>query len=215
MVRTNLEFVLGKDNKVVMLTSSNVGSGKTFVSTNLATSFAIKGMKTLLIDLDLRKASMSTFVDSPPRGISDFLNGQYENIEDVLVKGKIHENLDVLPVGTIPPNPTELLFSELLSKLMISMRERYDYIIIDCPPIDIVADASIINKHVDVTLYVLRSGLLDRQMLPEIERYYEEKRFNNMVLLLNGTTEESNGYGYRRYGYGYGYGYGNSSSTKK
>lgn len=214
VVRTNLEFVLGKDNKVVMLTSSNVGSGKTFVSTNLATSFAIKGMKTLLIDLDLRKASMSTFVDSPPRGISDFLNGQYENIEDVLVKGKIHENLDVLPVGTIPPNPTELLFSELLSKLMVTMRERYNYIIIDCPPIDIVADASIINKHVDVTLYVLRSGLLDRQMLPEIERYYEEKRFNNMVLLLNGTTEESNGYGYRRYGYGYGYGYGNSSSTK-
>lgn len=215
VVRTNLEFVLGKDNKVVMLTSSNVGSGKTFISTNLAASFAIKGMKTLLIDLDLRKASMSTFVDSPPRGISDFLNGQYDNIEDVLVKGKIHKNLDVLPVGTIPPNPTELLFSEIFNSLMTSMRERYDYIIFDCPPIDIVADASIINKYADVTLYVLRSGLLDRQMLPEIEKYYEEKRFNNMVLLLNGTTEESNGYGYRRYGYGYGYGYGNSSSSKK
>jgi len=214
VVRTNLEFVLGKDQKVVMLTSSNVGSGKTFISTNLATSFAIKGKKTLLIDLDLRKASMSTFVDSPPRGISDYLNGQYEKIEDVIVKGKIHENLDVLPVGTIPPNPTELLFSERLSSLLANMRDIYDYIVIDCPPIDIVADASIINKHVDVTLYVLRSGLLDRQMLPEIERYYEEKRFNNMVILLNGTTEESNGYGYRRYGYGYGYGYGNGSNSK-
>ena len=215
VVRTNLEFVLGKDNKVIMLTSSNVGSGKTFISTNLATSFAIKGKKSLLIDLDLRKASMSTFVDSPPRGISDYLNGRYENIDDVMVKGKIHENLDVLPVGTIPPNPTELLFSDLLSSLIINMREVYDYIIIDCPPIDIVADASIINKHVDVTLYVLRSGLLDRQMLPEIEKYYVEKRFNNMVILLNGTTEESNGYGYRRYGYGYGYGYGSSSKSKK
>mgnify|MGYP002624075843 CR=1 FL=1 len=215
VVRTNLEFVLGKDNKVVMLTSSNVGSGKTFISTNLATSFAIKGKKTLLIDLDLRKASMSTFVDSPPRGISDYLNGRYEDIDDVMVKGKIHENLDVLPVGTIPPNPTELLFSELLSTLVKDMREIYDYIIIDCPPIEIVADASIINKHVDVTVYVLRSGLLDRRMLPEIERYYNEKRFNNMVILLNGTTEDSNGYGYRRYGYGYGYGYGGSSSSKK
>ncbi|MBP5687587.1 MAG: polysaccharide biosynthesis tyrosine autokinase [Muribaculaceae bacterium] len=215
VVRTNLEFVLGKDNKVVMLTSSNVGSGKTFVSTNLAASFAIKGKKTLLIDLDLRKASMSTFVDSPPRGISDYLNGRYEDINDVMVKGKIHENLDVLPVGTIPPNPTELLFSDLLSELIADMREKYDYIIIDCPPIDIVADASIINKHVDVTLYVLRSGLLDRQMLPEIEKYYVDKRFNNMVILLNGTTDESNGYGYRRYGYGYGYGYGNSSKSKK
>lgn len=214
VVRTNLEFVLGKGQKIVMLTSSNVGSGKTFISTNLATSFAVKGMKTLLIDLDLRKASMSTFVDSPPRGISDYLNGQYDKIDDVIVKGKIHENLDVLPVGTIPPNPTELLFSENLSSMLVKMRDIYDYIIIDCPPIDIVADASIINKHVDVTLYVLRSGLLDRQMLPEIEKYYVEKRFNNMVLLLNGTTEESNGYGYRRYGYGYGYGYSNASNSK-
>lgn len=214
VVRTNLEFVLGKDHKVVMLTSSNVGSGKTFISTNLATSFAIKGKKTLLIDLDLRKASMSTFVDSPQRGISDFLNGRYEEVEDVMVKGKIHENLDVLPVGTIPPNPTELLFSDRLTTLMSQMREIYDLVIIDCPPIEIVADASIINKHVDVTIYVLRSGLLDRQMLPEIDGYYKDKRFNNMVVLLNGTTEESNGYGYRRYGYGYGYGYGNSNNRK-
>lgn len=215
VVRTNLEFVLGKDYKVVMLTSSNVGSGKTFVSTNLATSFAIKGKKTLLIDLDLRKASMSTFVDSPQRGISDFLNGQYDKIDDVMVKERIHKQLDVLPVGTIPPNPTELLFSERLSSLIKRMRDNYDIIVIDCPPIDIVADASIINNLVDVTIYVLRSGLLDRHMLPEVEKYYADKRFNNMVLLLNGTTEESNGYGYRRYGYSYGYGYGQRKSKKK
>ena len=214
VVRTNLEFVLGKENKVVMLTSSNVGSGKTFVSTNLATSFSIKGKKTLLVDLDLRKASMSTFVDSPQRGISDYLNGQYDHIEDVMVKERIHKNLDVLPVGTIPPNPTELLFSERLSSLIKSMRDIYDIIVIDCPPIDIVADASIINNMVDVTIYVLRSGLLDRHMLPEVEKFYTEKRFNNMVLLLNGTTEESNGYGYRRYGYGYGYGYGQKKPNK-
>ena len=94
------------------------------------------------------------------------------------------------------------------------MREEYDLIVIDCPPIDIVADASIINDLIDVTVYVLRSGLMDRQMLPEVEKYYTDKRFKNMVLLLNGTTEESNGYGYRRYGYGYGYGYGNSKKKK-
>ncbi len=215
VVRTNLEFVLGKDQRVVMLTSSNVGSGKTFISTNLATSFAIKGKKTLLIDLDLRKASMSTFVDSPQRGISDYLNGQYDKVEDVMVKERIHKNLDVLPVGTIPPNPTELLFSERLSSMLKNMRDIYDIIVIDCPPIDIVADASIINNLVDVTIYVLRSGLLDRHMLPEVEKYYTEKRFNNMVLLLNGTTEESNGYGYRRYGYGYGYGNDRGQKKKK
>lgn len=214
VVRTNLEFVLGKDHKVVMFTSSNVGSGKTFISTNLATSFAIKGKKVLLVDLDLRKASMSTFVDSPQRGISDYLNGQYSKINDVMVKQRIHKNLDVLPVGTIPPNPTELLFSDRLSSLLKDMREEYDLIVIDCPPIDIVADASIINDLIDVTVYVLRSGLMDRQMLPEVEKYYTDKRFKNMVLLLNGTTEESNGYGYRRYGYGYGYGYGNSKKKK-
>jgi len=215
VVRTNLEFVLGKDQKVVMLTSSNVGSGKTFISTNLATSFAIKGKKTLLIDLDLRKASMSTFVDSPQRGISDYLNGQYDKVEDVMVRERIHKNLDVLPVGTIPPNPTELLFSERLSSMLKGMRDIYDIIVIDCPPIDIVADASIINNLADVTIYVLRSGLLDRHMLPEVEKYYTEKRFNNMVLLLNGTTEESNGYGYRRYGYGYGYGNDRGQKKKK
>ena len=215
VVRTNLEFVLGKDHKIVMLTSSNVGSGKTFISTNLATSFAIKGKKTLLMDLDLRKASMSTFVDSPQRGLSDYINGQYEKVEEVMVKERIHKNLDVLPVGTIPPNPTELLFSERLSALLKSMRDKYDLIVIDCPPIDIVADASIINNLVDITVYVLRSGLLDKHMLPEVEKYYTEKRFTNMVLLLNGTTDESNGYGYRRYGYGYGYGYGNNSKKNK
>ena len=215
VVRTNLEFVLGKDNKVVMFTSSNVGSGKTFISTNLATSFAIKGKRVLLVDLDLRKASMSTFVDSPQRGVSDYLNGLYSNIDDVIVRQRIHKNLDVLPVGTIPPNPTELLFSDRLSSLLNDMREIYDLIVIDCPPIDIVADASIINDLIDVTVYVLRSGLMDRQMLPEVEKFYNDKRFKNMVLLLNGTTEESNGYGYRRYGYGYGYGYGNNSKKKR
>lgn len=132
-----------------------------------------------------------------------------------MVKERIHKNLDVLPVGTIPPNPTELLFSERLSSLLNVMRDKYDLIIIDCPPIDIVADASIINNLVDVTIYVLRSGLMDKQMLPEVEKYYTEKRFRNMVLLLNGTTEESNGYGYRRYGYGYGYGYGDNSKKKR
>ncbi|MBR5087629.1 MAG: polysaccharide biosynthesis tyrosine autokinase [Muribaculaceae bacterium] len=215
VVRTNLEFVLGRDYKVMMLTSSNVGSGKTFVSSNLATSFAIKGKKTLLVDLDLRKASLSTFVDSPQRGISDYLNGQYDNVDDVMVKGRIHENLDVIPVGTIPPNPTELLFSDRLIQLFKNMRKIYDLIIIDCPPIDIVADASIVNNLVDVTVYVLRSGLMDRHMLPEVEKYYTEKRFNNMVILLNGTTEESNGYGYRRYGYGYGYGDNKSKNNSK
>ncbi|MDD7717669.1 MAG: GNVR domain-containing protein, partial [Bacteroidales bacterium] len=117
VLRTNLEFITGKEgkNKRIMFTSSNAGSGKTFISMNLATSFAIKDKKILVIDLDLRKASLSSFISTPPIGISDYLSGNIDDFENIIVKGKTHPNLDVIPVGTIPPNPTEILFSERLA----------------------------------------------------------------------------------------------------
>lgn len=222
VVRTNLEFISGKDGrcKVIMFTSANPGSGKTFVSMNLATSFSIKGKKTLVIDLDLRKASLSSFVNSPELGVSNYLSERVDSIDSVLVRGAINPNLDVLPVGTIPPNPTELLFSERLSQLIDKMKEQYDYIFIDCPPLDMVADASIINKLCDLMVFVIRAGLYDKRMLPELERNYQEKRYKNMTVILNGVYDASNGYGYRRYGYGgfgygYGYGYGYGEKNSK
>ena len=111
----------------------------------------------------------------------------------------------MLPVGTIPPNPTELLATPLFEDLITRLRELYDYIFIDCPPVDIVADTQIIEKLTDRTIFVVRAGLLERDMLPELQRMYDEKRFKNMALLLNGTEGGSNRYGYR-YGYKYGYG---------
>ena len=217
VVRTNLEFISGKEgqSKIFMFTSANSGSGKTFISTNLALSFAIKKKRVLLIDLDLRKASMSTFVKSPSKGISDYLSEHYDNVDDVMVKGELHENLDVIPVGTVPPNPTELLFSDRLEKMLVEMRDRYDFIFVDCPPIEIVADATIVNKFCDMTIFVVRSGLFDKAMLNELQRNYEDDRYNKLVMILNGTSDESSAYGYRRYGYGYGYGYGNSNSQSK
>lgn len=210
VVRTNLEFISGKAGrtKVIMFTSAEAGSGKTFITMNLATSFAIKGKKVLIIDMDMRKASLSTFVNSPNIGISDYLNERVDDINAILVKGKTHANLDIIPVGTIPPNPTELLFSERLPGILNKMHDQYDYIFIDCPPVEIVADASIINKFCDMTVFVIRSGLLDRSALTDIEKYYTEKRYCNMVIIFNGTTPETNGYGYHKYGYSYGYGYG-------
>lgn len=89
------------------------------------------------------------------------------------------------------------------------MHYKYDYIFIDCPPVEIVADASIVNKFCDMTVFVIRSGLLDRGALPDIEKYYVEKRYGNMVVIFNGTTPQVSGYGYHKYGYSYGYGYGN------
>ena len=149
VVRTNIEFMLGQEEKshVIMVSSVNAGSGKTFTTINLASSFAIKGKKVVVVDLDMRKASLSTFVDSPKVGISDYLNERVDNIDAILVKEKTHVNLDIIPVGTIPPNPTELLFSERLPGLLNKMHDKYDYIFIDCPPVEIVADASTLWQH--------------------------------------------------------------------
>lgn len=209
VVRTNLEFMQnkGSESHVIMITSANPNSGKTFISFNLATSLGIKGKRIIAIDLDLRKASLSQYAGRPKKGISDYLAGDVKDIKDVIVKPSGDAKIELVPVGTIPPNPTELLFSERLEKLITDLRAEYDYIFIDCPPVEIVADAAIINKLVDMTLFIVRAGLLDRSMLPEIEKFYTDKKYKNMSLILNGTDGGSGRYGYK-YGYKYGYHYG-------
>lgn len=216
VVRSNLEFIcrdVPQDKGIVLATTSfNVGSGKTFVSANLSSAMALRGRKVIAVDLDLRKATLSHYVGKPKEGVRDYLSGKVDDISSLLIKGTITEGLDILPVGAIPPNPSELLYSDRLGTLIEKLRSEYDFIVIDCPPVEIVADPSIINKFVDKTLFVIRAELLDRDMLPEVERLYVEGKFANMVLLLNGT-EGASGYGYRKYGYGrygYGYGYGRS-----
>lgn len=209
VVRTNLEFMAKKEGKakVIMITSINVQSGKTFVTINLAAGFAIKGERVLAIDLDMRKALLSTYVESPKPGITDYLGHQIDDWQSIIVHSGNQTNLDVIPVGTIPPNPTELLFDERLEQLIETLSAEYDYIFIDCPPVEIVADTSIVNKLVDMTLFIVRAGLLDRAQLPEIERFYTNGKLKNMAMILNGTDREKGRYGYG-YGSGYGYGYG-------
>ena len=210
VVRTNMEFMAGGEQqaKVIMLTSANPGSGKTFLTMNIATSFAIKEKKVVAIDLDMRRASLSEFVNKPKQGVSDFLNGSVEHWQDVMVSVEGYDHLSVIPVGTIPPNPAELLFSPRLQQLLDDLRQQFDLIFLDCPPVEIVADASVIAKWADMTVFVIRAGLMEREMLPVIEGYYKDKKFNNMSVLLNGTTAVGSRYGYHRYGYHYGYAYG-------
>lgn len=210
VLRTNLEFVSGENGKgqVILMTSFNPGSGKTFLTVNIAATLAIKGKRVLVIDGDLRRGSTSVYVGSPHHGLSNYLAGKVEHIEDVIVPASETVRFDVLPIGTIPPNPTELLAGERLQTLLADFRTRYDYILIDCPPIELVADTHIIGKYADRTIFVVRAGLLERSMLPELEVLYTEHKFKNMAVLLNGTE----GNGSYRYGYRYGYHYGYGSS---
>ena len=217
VIRTNLEFMLSKDNQKVIMTSSfNPGSGKTFLGMNIAVSYAIKGKKVAVIDLDLRKASLSTYVNSPEKGVADFLNGSVADFHDVMVCGTIHNGLDIMPVGKMPPNPSELLYSPRLKEMIDTLRQEYDYVFLDCPPVEMLADSAIINKLVDSTLFIIRAGLLERSMLPTIDVMYNEKRYKNMALILNGTIPVGGNSGRSKYGYnskyGYGYGYGNYGS---
>ena len=231
VVRTNLEFMLKGQmsmvndpssmpkSRIIMFTSFNPGSGKTFICANLGASFGIRNSKVICIDLDLRRGSLSEFVESPRHGLTNYLSGQTDDYRELIVhqplltaeeeggeatkEDKQSVTLDFLPMGKIPPNPTELLYSPKLKPMLDELRQEYDYIFIDCPPVEIVADATIISREADITLFVIRAGLLERVMLPELEKDYEEKKYNNMAILLNGTDAEHH-YGYHRYGYGYG-----------
>lgn len=219
VLRTNLEFMTDKEqhSNVIVVTSFNPGSGKSFLAINIAVSLAIKQKKVLVIDGDMRHGSTSAYVGSPQTGLSNYLSSHVNNLKDIIVTDARHANLQFLPVGTIPPNPTELLFSDRLKQLIDTVRSQYDYIFIDCPPIEMVADTQIIEQLADRTLFVVRTGLLERSMLPELQRIYDEKKYKNMALILNGTVGSGGHYGYRygyRYGYHYGYGSGSYYGSK-
>ena len=198
VLRTNIEFMLNDDKNVFMLTSYNAGSGKSFLTANIAMSLAIKGKKVLMVDGDMRHASLSTLVGSGKKGLADYLNGQQTDVRSVIVP--VDDKVDIIPVGTIPPNPTELIGGDLFSSMIEKFRKEYDYILIDCPPIEIVADAHIVEKHVDRVFFVIRSGLLERSMIDDLNHLYEEGGLKNMSVILNGTESNTGKYGYK-YGY--------------
>lgn len=189
VIRSNIDFMSGKGDgsQIIMLTSFNPGSGKSFISYNLGLSFALKKKRVLLIDCDLRHGSSSMFVGMPHKGITDYLTGNNDNWRSLIVKVQDNELLSILPVGKMPPNPAELLENGRLTDLLNEVRGEYDYVLLDCPPVNIVVDTQIVGQYADRTLFVVRAGLLEREALTELNEFYENKKFKNMSLILNGT----------------------------
>lgn len=203
IIRTNLSFMQGnkEDCKVIMATSFNPGSGKTFTIANLGISLALTGKKVITIDLDMRRGALSTYVSSPKCGISNYLAGFEDSVDNIIVKAANELKIDIIPVGVFPPNPTELLLNGKLDSLLDTLKKRYDYVLIDCTPVEVVADAAIIGKLVDMTLFIVRAGLLDKRMLFELEMIYSENKYTNLSVLLNGVDYDASKYGYNRYEY--------------
>lgn len=189
VIRSNLDFMAGKDKKcqVVLITSFNPGSGKSFISYNLGLSFAIKKKRVLLIDCDLRHGSSSMYVGMPKKGLSDYLTDHTDDWRSLLKTVPDQPDLTIMPIGKMPPNPAELLENGRLDKLVEEAKKDYDYILLDCPPVNIVVDTNIVGQLADRTLFVVRAGLLERSALKELDELYADKKFNNMSLILNGT----------------------------
>jgi len=206
-IRTNLQYILkSKQNKIIAVTSSVGGEGKSFISTNLAAVIAISDKKTLLVGLDLRKPKLhEMFNFSNEKGISNYLveHAEYEDI----IKQTDVPNLFIALSGMIPPNPAELIESERMRIFFERAAEEFDYIVIDTPPIAVVTDALLLNEIADAYLYLMRQNYSSKNVIKLVEDAKKDNNLKNLGIILN-EVQVSSGYGYS-YGYGYGYGYGN------
>ncbi|MBU0941587.1 MAG: polysaccharide biosynthesis tyrosine autokinase [Bacteroidetes bacterium] len=209
IIRTNLEFMLTKVPegiaKTIFLTSTFPKEGKTFVSVNLAATFALSGKKVLLIGMDIRNPKLDEYVTLPERGFTNYLSSNDLKIEDLIVKYEGYENFHILPAGVIPPNPAELLMNKKVDSLFEKLKKEYDYIIVDTAPVSLVTDTLLIAKNADTFIYVARANFLEKKMLDIPNGLYKENKLPNMCILLN-DTDSTKGYGY---GYGYGMNVGN------
>lgn len=202
ILRTNMAFLSKKDKpaQVITFTSFNIGAGKTFIARNLSMSLAYMKKRVVMVDLDIRKGTLSRHFGHYHVGVTNYLSDNTVKVDDII---QHQEGFDLIPAGILAPNPAELLMDNRLDELMNELRTRYDYIIADNVPVGLIADATIANRIADLTIFVVRAGKLDRRQLPDIEKLYQEKKLKNMALVLNGANPERHGYGYS-YGYGYG-----------
>jgi len=212
ILRTNINFMTKDEHppKVITFTSFSAGVGKTFSVLNLAATLSYLDKKVVVLDLDLRKGTLSSRTGLlHGKGTSHYLSNPSIKISEILHKSEVAEGVDFIPIGAIAPNPVELLLGKRLDELITELKGMYDYVIIDGVPTGVVADASIIDRVADLTLFIIRIGKMDRRQLPEIEKNYQEKKLSNLAIVLNGLKLNGYGYGYGGYGYGsYGYGYG-------
>lgn len=201
IVRTNLEFFgETKSGKMILITSSIAGEGKTFCAINLAGILAMSGNKTVLVGLDLRKPQIHNYLGfNNDKGVTTYLTGK-NTIDDIKVSSEI-ENLTILPSGPIPPNPAELLLRDKATEMLSALRKEYDYVILDTTPSQLVSDAQVLMKHVDASIFIVRQGKTTRDLVQNINQTHANGKYENITTILNDVPRG------KTYGYGYGYGY--------
>ncbi len=215
IVRSNIDFILRnqKDQqKRIFITSTKAQEGKSHTSTNLASSISFSEKSVLLIEMDIRVPKILDYLgikEKPKKGLSDYLADSSVKPQEVIVKHPENEFLDIIPSGTIPPNPSELLMSPRVTELFKHFEKKYDYIVADTSAVGLVSDTLLISELADLFIYVVSADNVDKRRLVNIAQpLYEDKRLPNMTMLLNGVKPGKKGYGY-------GYGYGNNPNKKK
>ena len=220
-LRTNLLFLLEKNQKVLLFSSTQPGEGKSFVAGNLAASLAFLGKKVVVVGMDIRKPGLNKVFNLSTRiqGITNYLSDpEHVNLFDMIQPSQISKNLDILPGGPVPPNPTELVARTVLEDAINLLKERYDYVILDTAPIGMVTDTAIIGRVADMCIYVCRADVTPKAAYQYINVLKNNNTFPKLATIINGIdmTQRKHSYGYnygRKYGYGYGknghgYGYG-------
>ncbi len=208
ILRTNLDFLMAgsnkKSGKIIFVTSTISGEGKTLVSSNLAKTLAISEKKVAYVGMDFRDPKFHNFIELPKGkdtvGYTNFIMNKELSPEDIIYDQKGEDPLYIVPSGVIPPNPAELLMNDRVKEMFDYLESNFDYIVVDTAPVSLVTDTLLIAHYADLSIYIVRENYSDKRILPIPEKFYKEKRLPNMAVLLNAAGKNA--------GYGYGYGYG-------
>ena len=227
-IRTNLQFMLQNGKKVILVTSTVSGEGKSFISANLAISLSLLGKKVVIVGLDIRKPGLNKVFRLPTKekGITLYLANPDTDLMSLVQPSDVNTNLSILPGGTVPPNPTELLARDGLDKAIEILKKNFDYVILDTAPVGMVTDTLLIGRVADLSVYVCRADYTHKVEYTLINELAEEKKLPNICTVINGVDLKRRKYGYyygygkygkyygygKRYGYGYGYGQENNKS---
>ena len=228
-IRTNLQFMLENDKKVILVTSTVSGEGKSFISANLAISLSLLGKKVVIVGLDIRKPGLNKVFNIPRKevGITQYLANPEKNLMDLVQLSDVSKNLYILPGGTVPPNPTELLARDGLDKAIETLKKNFDYVILDTAPVGMVTDTLLIGRVADLSVYVCRADYTHKNEYTLINELAEKDKLPNLCTVINGLDLKRRKYGYyygygkygKYYGYGkrygYSYGYGEQSHAKE
>ena len=228
-IRTNLQFMLDNDQKVILVTSTVSGEGKSFVSSNLAISLSLLGKKVVIVGLDIRKPGLNKVfqLSNKEKGITQYLSNPETDLMELVQPSDVNKNLFILPGGTVPPNPTELLARNGLDRAIETLKKNFDYVILDTAPIGMVTDTLLIGRIADLSVYVCRADYTHKAEYTLINELSFEKKLPNLCTVINGVDLKKRKYGYyygygkygKHYGYGkrygYGYGYGQTKSKRK